>query len=164
MNEEEKLYAERPNKTAIKREMLALRELGRQLVAAPSGWLEKLSMSDQLKQEIAKARGFRKGALRRQLIFLEKLLRLEDAELIRSQLEDLTRPQQQETEHFHELEAWRDQLLQGDSVLLEELLDRFPLLDRQRIRQLVRNAQKEAKLNKPPKSSRVLFRYLREAS
>ncbi len=163
MDEEERIYAERPNKTALKREMLALRELGKQLVASPESWLEALPLSEQLRQEVTKARQFRKGALRRQLIYLEKLLRQEDAEQIRRQLDDMHRPHQEDTDQFHQLEVWRDQLLQGDNALLEQLLAEFVMLDRQKLRQLIRNAQKEAKLNKPPKSSRALFRYLREA-
>lgn len=162
MEDEEHIYAERPNKTAIKREMLALRELGKQLVASPVAWLDELPLSEKLQQEVIKARGFSKGALKRQFIYLEKLLRLEDADLIRTRLDALNRPQQQDTEQFHQLEAWRDQLLTGDNALLEQLLDTFPDLERQKVRQLVRNAQKENRLKKPPRSSRALFRYLRE--
>jgi len=34
--------------------------------------------------------------------------------------------------------------------------------DRQQLRQLVRNANKESQQNKPPKASRLLFKYLKE--
>ena len=163
MDEEERIYAERPNKTAIKREMLALRDLGKQLIASPDSWLDELPLGDRLKKEVINAKRFSKGALRRQLIFIEKLMREEDTDLIRQHLEDLQRPHEADTEQFHELEKWRDKLLGGDNDLLEELLDQHASLDRQHIRQLIRNTNKEKKLNKPPKSSRALFKYLRDS-
>lgn len=161
--EEEKIYAERPNKTAIKREMLVLRDLGTQLIASPNNWLEQLPLSDRLRQEVIKAKQFKKGALRRQLIFLEKLLREENSDLIHQQLDDLQSPHRKDTKEFHQLEEWRDSLIADDSHVLEKLLDQYATLDRQHIRQLTRNAQKEEKNKKPPKSSRALFRYLRES-
>ncbi len=164
MEEEEKKYAERPNKTAIKRDMLELRTLGKQMIDLREDWLDKLPISDQLKREVIKAKKFSKGALRRQLIFLEKLMRAEDADQIKKSLEECSRPHKESTQQFHQFEQWRDALLQGDNTLLEELLDRFTALDRQHIRQLVRNATKEEQLNKPPKSSRALFRYLKECT
>jgi ribosome-associated protein len=42
------------------------------------------------------------------------------------------------------------------------LLDEQPHADRQLLRQLLRNAQKEAEAGKPPKSSRLLYRQLKE--
>ncbi|MFC1536558.1 DUF615 domain-containing protein [Pseudomonadota bacterium] len=45
---------------------------------------------------------------------------------------------------------------------MSKFLDRYPNVDRQRLNQLVRGAAKEAQLGKPPKSSRQLFRFLRE--
>jgi ribosome-associated protein len=44
---------------------------------------------------------------------------------------------------------------------LAALLDEQPHADRQQLRQLVRNAQKELQAEKPPKSSRLLYRYLK---
>ncbi|MEE9303530.1 MAG: ribosome biogenesis factor YjgA [Thiotrichaceae bacterium] len=162
--EEEKVYAERPNKTAIKKEMLELRDLGKQMIALREDWLDKLPISEQLKREVIKAKKFSKGALRRQLIFLEKLMREEDAQQIKKALEACYQPHKESTEQFHQVEQWRDALLKDDNHLLEELLDRFVALDRQHIRQLIRNAAKESQLNKPPKSSRALFRYIKEST
>jgi ribosome-associated protein len=42
------------------------------------------------------------------------------------------------------------------------LVANFTDFDIQYVRQLVRNAQKEAKQNKAPKSARLLFKYLQE--
>lgn len=161
--DEEFEYADRPNKTAIKREMLALRDMGKQMMALPSEQIESFPVSETLKQEIIKAKSFRKGALRRQIIYIEKLMRDEDGEQIERHLEEIKRPHKESTKQFHQLETWRDKLVAGDNDLMEELIAQHETLDRQHIRQLVRNAQKEATLNKPPKSSRALFRYLKDS-
>ena len=62
---------------------------------------------------------------------------------------------------MHRVEAWRDRLLEGGDEALAELLDLHPDADRQRLRQLVRNAQDEKKRGKPPRAFRELFRELR---
>ena len=59
--------------------MLALRDLGKQLIAAPDSWLDELPLGDRLRKEVINGKRFTKGALRRQLIFIEKLIRDEDA-------------------------------------------------------------------------------------
>ena len=162
MVEEEKVYAIRPNKTKIKREMLALRKLGKVLIKIPTHQLQPLPISDLVKQEITKAKGFKKEALRRQIIFIEKLMRSEDAEAIELALLNITQPKQEDTDAFHEIEEWRDKLIAGDNKLLEELLNRFDTMERQYVRQLIRNANKELAQKKTPKSSRLLFKYLKE--
>ncbi len=78
----------------------------------------------------------------------------EDEESIRTMLYKLQQPHKDDMKAFHQLEQWRDQLLQGDHALLEELAKKFDNFDRQHIRQLIRNAKKEQELNKPPKSAR----------
>jgi len=44
---------------------------------------------------------------------------------------------------------------------LTALLNEQPDADRQQLRQLLRNVQKESEAAKPPKSSRLLYRYLK---
>jgi ribosome-associated protein len=62
----------------------------------------------------------------------------------------------------HIVERWRDRLIAEGNEALTELLDEQPHADRQLLRQLLRNAQKEAEADKPPRSSRLLYRYLKE--
>jgi ribosome-associated protein len=160
MMEEEKIYAERPNKTKIKREMLALRELGKRMTEMSVSQLDQLPLPDYLYDAVVAARKLKREALRRQLLHIEKLMRDLDVQPVRDAMDALMRPHQQEVEAFHEVEQWRDRLIAGDNDLVNELVERFSVADRQYIRQLVRNANRETKLRKPPKSSRVLFKYL----
>jgi len=90
-----------------------------------------------------------------------KLIRAEDAAAIQVALAALNKPHEEEVTIFHEVESWRDRLLAGDDVVLDELSQRFADLDRQHLGQLVRNAKKEVALARPPKSSRALFQYLK---
>ena len=53
-------------------------------------------------------------------------------------------------------------MISNGNEALTALLDEQPQADRQLLRQLMRNAQKEAEAGKPPKSSRLLYRHLKE--
>ncbi len=148
------------SKSQIKRELHALHDLGKQLVALSDSRLRTLGLTEPLQTAIMDARRFKRGALKRQLQYIAGLMREVDAAAVQQALDGFQRPQQQEVEALHEVEAWRDALLAGDEALLDELVRRFQHADRQHLRQLVRNANRERQLNKPPKSARALFREL----
>jgi ribosome-associated protein len=56
---------------------------------------------------------------------------------------------------------WRDRLISEGDQAISDLLMEIPDLDRQHLRQLIRQAKKEASQNKPPAASRKIFKYLR---
>ena len=68
-----------------------------------------------------------------------------------------------ENAYFHGLERWRDRMV-ADSNALAEFIALYPQTDIQQLRTLVRNAQKELAADKPPKSSREIFKLLREVT
>ena len=70
----------------------------------------------------------------------------------------------EEARKFHELELWRDHLIETGPSATEEVVTKYPKGDRQHIRQLIMQAVKEKNANKPPASARKLFRYLKEIS
>jgi len=150
------------SKSQIKRELLALQELGRELLDLSSKNLNQVPVSDSLREAVLAAKHLKKEALRRQLQYIGALMRNEDAEAIRQALAMLQQPLQEEVQVFHEIESWRDALLTGNAGLLDELCNRYADIDRQHVRRLVRNAGKEQELNKPPRAARDLFRYLKE--
>ena len=159
----EKPLKERKNKSLEKREMLALRALGERLVALGSAELERFSLGQPLHGAVTAAKKFKHTALKRQYKYIESILReTDDVDTIRLALDEIAKPKRKAVEKFHEIEQWRDRLLAGDESALDELLGRFALADRQRLRQLMRNATKEQERNKPPKSARLLFQYLSE--
>ena len=154
-------YKERPNKTALKREMKVLHDLGRELIELPSSKFETIPLSERMYDAIFSGKKMKKSALQRQLRFISSIMHEEDVEAIQLQLKLLAQPIQQANDEFHQIEEWRDKLIAGDNDLLNTLVDKINA-DRQHLRQLVRNASKEAQQDKPPKSSRLLFKYLKE--
>ncbi len=158
----EKEYAIRPNKTELKREIKILNALGKELIDLPPSSLKKVPLSEQMRNAIEDGQRFSRGALQRQLRRIASLMQHEDIEAIQQELRRQKQPSKQQTAEFHQLEQWRDRLIDGDEKLLTDLIDQFPIIDRQMIRQLVRNAALERKKEKTPKSARALFKYLAE--
>ena len=92
-----------------------------------------------------------------------KFLRNRDNEQVLDAVNNLDQKNRQMNVRFHQIEAWRDRLLEGDDQDLSELLDNNPGINVQTLRQLIRNAKKEARLGKPPAAARKLFKFLRES-
>ena len=155
--------AEQPvSKSQIKRELDALKDLGRELIALSAAELAKLDLPENIYDAVLQAQGLQKGALKRQTGFIGALIAKSDYEAIRKQLETLKQPQREATQQLHQLEAWRDRLLAGDALVMTELHNQFAEFDGQHVRQLVRNAKRETQQNQPPKSARLLFKYLQQ--
>ncbi len=153
---------ERPSKSQRKREMHQLQALGERLVKLNPELLSEISLGTELLEalvEMGRIKG--REARRRQLQYIGRLMRHEDGDAIAAALERLKAGGIEQTRRLHQLERWRDRLIEQDGDALGELLAAHPGTDRQQVRQLVRNARKERELNKPPAASRKLFRYLR---
>ncbi len=88
------------------------------------------------------------------------MLRQRDVEPIRQALDKLKNRHNQQVVLFHKLENVC-RIDQGDDAIAE-VLNLWPDADRQQLRTLIRNAKKEKEGNKPPKSARQIFQYLRE--
>ncbi len=153
-------YAIRPNKTQLKREIRVLNDLGKELIALPESSLKKVPLSDVMRDAIHDGKRFQRGALQRQLRRIANLMQREDVAAIQLELTRQKQPSKQQTALLHRVEAWRDRLISGDDLVFNELVDQFPNMDRQHLRQLARNAVNEAKRNKPPKSARLIFQFL----
>lgn len=151
------------SKSQLKREMQALQELGEELVKLPKEQFEKIVLSEELHDAVLQARNITQhGAHKRQLQYIGKLMRNIDPEPVKEQLNLIKGHSARATQTLHNIEQWRDQLLTDGDHAVEKLLEQHPQTDRQYLRQLLRNAHKEIKANKPPKSKRLLFQYLRE--
>jgi len=154
---------EPPSKSQIKREMTALQDLGAELVKLPKSQIEKLPLPEELMLAIKDYQRFtQNGAIRRQLQYIGRLMRKVDPEPIQQQLNVWRGQSAQATAQMHRIERWRDRLI-ADEFALTELIQSVPGLDATQVRQLIRNARKEEAEKKPPKSSRALFRLIREA-
>lgn len=163
-DESEQYYAVRPNKSEIKRENAALEDLGVELINLPDERLHKLDLPPALLEAVKLAQSIERhhGAFKRQRKFIAKLLRDVDSASIRGQLEGDKQQSARQTYQTHLTERWRDRLLRGDDHDLNALVAEHPDTDRPRLRQLIRDARKEYQAEAPPRSTRLLFKYLRE--
>ena len=154
-----------PSRKQNRREALEVLSLADALAALSENQLGKLPIPENLLPHIAEARRITSHiARKRQLAFLAKQMRREDDETlhaIRDAMDAGGAAARMDTAQMHRAEAWRDRLLADGDAALAELLDTYPEADRQRLRQLVRNAKDEAARNKPPRAFRELFRELR---
>ncbi|AIA69301.1 conserved hypothetical protein [Pectobacterium atrosepticum SCRI1043] len=150
------------SKSEIKRDAEALKDLGAELVDLGKNALEKIPLDDDLRAAVELAQRITREGRRRQLQLIGKLLRARDPEPIQIALDKLNNRHNQQVALFHKLEQLRDRLItEGDDVI-PEILALYSHADRQQLRSLVRNAQKEKAANKPPKAARQIFQYLRE--
>lgn len=150
------------SKSRIKREFTALQDLAKALIHSNYIKLDALPADERVVREIGKARTMRRAALKRQIQFIGSLLQHEDVEGLRQHLDKVEHPHQESEAVFHELEVLRDAMVADEDGAFDKVVARFPEADRQHLRQLMRNAQKETLKKAPPKSARAIFRYLRE--
>lgn len=151
-----------PSKSQRKRDATALQDMGKELVSLSRERITQLRLPDALRAEVLEAKRITShGAIRRQMQLIGKLMRDVDAADIAEQLAEIRGESNAAKAAFHALEQWRTRLIE-DEEALTSWLARHPHSDAQQLRQLIRNARKEAAENKPPKSSRALFKLLRE--
>lgn len=151
------------SKTQIKREFHALQDLGQRLTTLKLDLLNKLPLTDELRRALAEApKHTANAAKKRHVQFIGRLMRDQDVEAILTLLDQLDASTRQYNERFHNLERWRDRLLNGTDDTLEKFVGEYPEADRQHLRQLIRQGQHELAQNKPPAASRKIFKYIRE--
>ncbi|MFL4556832.1 ribosome biogenesis factor YjgA [Yersinia kristensenii] len=150
------------SKSEIKRDAEALKDLGTELVELGKNALEKIPLDEDLLAAVELAQKIKKEGRRRQIQLIGKMLRARDVEPIQTALDKLKNRHNQQVSLFHKLELLRDRLVEEGDDAIPTVLELYPDADRQQLRSLVRNAQKEKAANKPPKSFRQIFQYLRE--
>jgi ribosome-associated protein len=159
LDEEEELP---PSKTKIKKQMHELRDLGKELTELGKDQLSQLDIPENLRDAIREMKNINKfGAIKRQMQYIGKLMRDVDTAPILARLDAWKGKSQHHIAYMHQLERWRDRLMESDAALTE-LLAAHPEGDAQRLRTLIRNAHKEIETNKPPKNYREIFQVLRE--
>lgn len=152
----------RPSKSAVKRAMTELQDLGAELVALSADQLGKIDLPDDLRDAVRDAQRFtRHEAHRRQLQYIGRLMRGLDAGPIRAAIDDIKGVSAAANARMHALERLRTRFLEDEKVI-GEIAEAHPGADLRHLRQLRRNALKEQELGKPPRAFRELFRVLRE--
>ncbi|ADZ91027.1 ribosome biogenesis factor YjgA [Marinomonas mediterranea] len=153
------------SKTQIKREMEALQDLGKQLVALSKSQRAKVPMSETMRDALDEAdRIKQREAQRRHLQYIGKVMRSEDHEAIQHRVDLFDTTSALHNKLFHQLEATRDQLINADSSqeVFKKYIEENPDVDIQQFRQLIRQSQKEAEQGNKTTSKKKLFKLLRE--
>lgn len=150
------------SKSEIKRDAEELKRLGGELVELSKNSLDKIPLDEDLRAAVELAQKIKKEGRRRQMQLIGKMLRSRDEEPIRLALDKLKNRHNQQVALFHKLEVLRDRLVAEGDEAVPDVLALYPDADRQQLRAMIRNAQKEKAANKPPKAYRQIFQYLRD--
>jgi ribosome-associated protein len=161
---DESLEEELKSKTEVKREMHQLQDFAQRLIEMSKHQRSRLPLSDDLKDAMVLADKItnKHEALRRHIRHTAKILLETDLQPIHQAMEVMANKHQQETAKFVRLEALRDDLITQGNTAVESLIEDFPNIERQKIKQLIRNAAKEKKTEKLGKHYKNLFTYLKE--
>lgn len=163
MPESEKQLPDEESRTHRKNEMLALQDLGKTLTRLTETQLDKMPISDDMKAIIRTYNTLKTNeSKRRHMQYIGKMMRTIDAEAVKKSIEIVQRDNAVQVDKFHDVEAWREQLiLEGDDGL-QKLMTQYPDIDRQQVRQLIRKAQHDRKQEKKTGGELALFRFLRD--
>lgn len=156
--------AERPSKSALKREAHELQKLGQELIELPDARLAAIPMEERLLsalKELKKTKSHE--GRRRQLQYVGKLMRFADVEPLREAVASFKLGYAQDAVRLHHAERWRAELV-ADTEAVTRWMQKHPDTDAQRLRSLIRAAQKDATL--PPEQRhgrawRELFQFIK---
>jgi len=163
VNDIDELDEELKSKSEVKREMLKLQAFGQSLIDLSKHQRSKIPFTEDIKDALVLADKIKNKheALRRHVRHLAKILLETDLEPIHHALDVMANKHQQETAKFVKLEKMRDDIIEQGSSMIEDLLNEHQAMDRQKLRQLVRQAAKEKKSEKLGKYYKELFDYLK---
>jgi ribosome-associated protein len=156
-------FADRPSKSARKREAAAAQGLGTRLISLNESELAALGLPEKLFDAIMLAKRITaRGGLARQRQYIGKLMRDIDPAPIESLLSAKSRSTAADAEKHKRIEAWRTRLLGEGPAALDELLRWCPGADRKALQALILKANSErVDSGSREAASRELFRAVR---
>jgi len=161
--EEEIIYV---SKSELKRDAQEFHQLGSEIAKMGKKQRERLPLNDDLIEAMVVADKIsnKSDAYRRHLNYIAKTLRtVENIEEIKAIIDVMLNKNNQAEVMIKKIEQLRSDLIEQGDDLINEIIEQYPALERQKMRQLVRNAAKEAKDEKPAKGYKELFQYLKDA-
>lgn len=151
------------SKSQLKREAQEIFELAHSLVEAKSGLLAKVPIPEDLEVDLKLARKIKSHiARKRQILFLAKRMRGLDLAPIRAALTPDDAKHRQSVARMHAHEHWRDRIVAEGDPAIEEFMADHPDADRQRLRQLARQAAKEIARGKAAAAGRSIYKMISE--
>lgn len=151
------------SKTRKKAQMHALQKLGVELVELSKERLTSMDLPETLRDAIREAQRITAHeGRRRQMQYIGRLMRDIDPAPIQERLDAWRGQSKAEVARQHGMERLRDKLI-ADDAALTEYAQKHPEVDLQALRNLIRNARKEAAEGRAPKSYREIFKVIRDA-
>lgn len=151
------------SKTKKKEQSHALQKLGVQLVELPRDKLASIELPENLREAVREAQRITAHeGRRRQMQYIGRLMRDIDPAPIQERLDAWRGQSKAEIARQHGMERLRERLIAED-MTLTEYAQKHPHVDLQTLRNLIRNARKETAEGRPPKSSREIFKIIRDA-
>ena len=145
----------------LKRDAQVLTDLGTKLLALSLEQLRKFNLPDNLLDALKVAKNIKKhGALKRQKLYIGKIIRSVDAKPIEAQLEMLLSPHKEDVKQFHDVEKWRDAIIE-DASKINEFLSQYPTAQRQALIKIQRDAV-NANPQISTRAKRKLFLYIKD--
>lgn len=152
------------SKSQKKRDADFLQKMGIKFIELSIAKLDLLSLPDNLYKAIIDAKSIKShGAKRRQAQLIGKLMRAADYEEIIAVYEQSLEEDSAVTASFHELEQWRDRLINEGKDSLTEFIKLYHPDDVQHLRQLIKKAVDDQQKEKNTGAAKALFRYLRSS-
>lgn len=151
-----------PSRSQLRREASAVSDVALRLTRLSPARLAQLPLDEELREAVDLAGRLTKNAHARHLRLIAKLLRdLPDE--IRAEIEHLTSPHYRPgaTPEERMAERWRTRLLAEGDAALNELVAEVPGVDRQHLRQLLRQARAEPPTDRSKRAARELLRAIR---
>ena len=163
-NDIDELDEDLKSKSEIKREMHKLQDFGQKLVEMSKHQRSRLPLTEDLKDAMVLADKIhnKHEALRRHIRHIAKILSETDLTPIHQAMDVMANKHQQESSKHTRIEALRDELIDGNNELIESILSKNQTMERQKLRQLIRQAIKEKKSEKPAKYYLELLNYLKK--
>ncbi len=164
IDEDVEYYAIRPNKTLIKKQIGAIFAIAEEICELSAAHIAEFNLPESIEKALVDAGKMGRNSARKRLLkYITGQLRNLDTDAVQEKLARMKNRSAHGVREHHQAEHWRDLLLADTgNKALTQLISEFPAADSQHLRQLQRNAQKEAKEDKPPKSARLLYKYVKE--
>ena len=152
------------DKTQLKKEATELRELGRDLTSFPPSDLDQLELNPKLRAAIDDFKRLPNshGAKKRQLQYIGRLIRENEGEMIRMQIQHLNSSPKQAKQPNRTNEIFERIISEGESVITEIVAEQQQL-ERQKLRQLKNNILK-AKSDKRAFAENKLRAYIKQVN
>lgn len=152
------------SKSELKREAHRHQELGKRLTELNQAKWKELPISETLFNALVENGRLKQNeAKRRHLQYIGRLMRDEDVDAIQARIDLFDPSSEAYGRRIRQQEQWRTRLV-NDPAALNDFIEEYPAVDRQALRNLVRNAQKEMS-SEPPKPGtgyKKLFQFIKD--